>query len=86
MRVCPARAEWGGRAGSPSTSALLVLIAALITEPAVPAGCQDGSVGFLFLLLPLLIEFNSDVQNNSVISGCLVRHRSKQVHLKTSAF
>lgn len=82
----PCKGSAGSGAGSPSIPALLVLIAELITESPVPAACQDGPFAFLFLLLPLLIELNSEVQNNSVISGRLVRQRSKQVHLKTSAF
>lgn len=46
VRVCPAKAAWGGEAGSPSTSVLLVLIAELITESAVLAGGQDGPFDF----------------------------------------
>lgn len=78
-----------GEAGSSSTSVLLVLITELITQSAVLQGCQDGSfrfVLFFFSLLPLLIDLNSEVHNNSVISGYLVRQRSKQAHLKISAF
>lgn len=78
----PCKGRVGREAGLPSTSVLLVLIAELITESAL----LGGSFGFLFLLLPLLIELNSEVQNNSVISGCLVRQRSKQADLQTSAF
>lgn len=46
VRLCPARPQWGGEAAH---QALLLLIAGLITESAVLAGCQDGSFGFFFV-------------------------------------
>lgn len=78
MRVCPAKVHQG----------LLSSLCQLLNTSWLSCSrcCQDGSFGFFFIFLSVLIKLHPEVQNCSVISGCLVRQRSEQVHLKSSAF
>lgn len=72
MRVCPAKAEWGGCFINHFYS--LVLITEHWQSELFQQSVRMGLLGFFFILfLLLLIDLSFGIQKCSVISGCLVR-------------